>query len=80
MAARINGAHAKDIRDKIKTSQLVNRLQDNALAEQEFLTPGQIKSIETLLDRVVPRLKAIEHSGTGEDGAIVFQTVYETRK
>jgi len=80
MAARINGAHAKDIRDKIKTSQLVNRLQDNALADQEFLTAGQIKSIETLLDRVIPRLKAIEHSGTGEDGSIVFQTVYETRK
>ena len=77
MAARINGAHAKDIRDKIKTSQLVNRLQDNALADQEFLTAGQIKSIESLLDRVIPRLKAIEHSGTGENGEFIFRIAFD---
>lgn len=64
MAARINGAHAKDIREKIKASQLVNRLQDNALAEVEFLTPGQIRSIETLLDRVIPKLSAVQHEGS----------------
>ena len=77
MAARINSAHAQDIRDKIKTSQLVNRLQDNALAEEEFLTAGQIKSIETLLDRVIPRLKAVEHSGAGENGEFVFRIAFD---
>ena len=77
MAARINPAHERDIREKIKASQLVNRLQDNALAEKEFLTAGQIKSIETLLDRVIPKLQAIAHSGTGDNGEIIFRTVYE---
>jgi len=77
MAARINPAHERDIREKIKASQLVNRLQDNALAENEFLTSGQIKSIETLLDRVIPKLSAITHDGTGPKGEITFLTVYE---
>jgi hypothetical protein len=73
MAKRINGAHEKDIREKIKASQLVNRLQDNALAEKEFLSAGQIKSIETLLDRVIPKLQSVKHEGGGENGE--FQIV-----
>lgn len=77
MAKRLNGAHSEDIKLKIKTSQLVNRLQDNALADEEFLSQGQIKSIEALLDRVLPKLKSVEVSGTGEGGAILFKTVYE---
>lgn len=77
MAARINPAHERDIREKIKASQLVNRLQDNALAENEFLTRGQIASIETLLDRVIPKLQSIKHEGGGDNGEIIFRTVYE---
>jgi len=79
MAARLNGAHTKDIRDKIKTSQLINRLQDNGLAEKEFLTQGQIASINSVLDRVLPKMSAISHEGTGEAGEIIFRTVYETK-
>lgn len=79
MAKRINAAHEKDIREKIKASQLVNRLQDNALADQEFLTSGQIKSIETLLDRVIPKLQSVKHEGGGDNGEIIFRTVYEVK-
>ena len=63
MAARKQLYHPDEIKDKIKTSQLINRLQDNGLADKEFLTAGQVNSINSLLDRVVPRLKSIEHSG-----------------
>ena len=77
MAKRINAAHEKDIREKIKASQLVNRLQDNALADQEFLTSGQIKSIETLLDRVIPKLQSVKHEGPGEDGAFIMSFRFE---
>jgi hypothetical protein len=64
MAARTRKAlHADEIKRKIQTSQLVNRLQKNGLAKVEFLTAGQILSINSLLDRVIPRLKAVEHSG-----------------
>lgn len=80
MAARKQLFHPDEVKKKIQTSQLINRLQDNGLADEEFLTAGQIASINSLLDRVVPKLKAIEHSGQGENGEIIFQTVYETKK
>lgn len=79
MAKRKQLFHPEEVRKKIQTSQLINRLQTNALAKEEFMTPGQIASANSLLDRVVPKLKAIEHSGTGEDGEIVFQTIYEKK-
>lgn len=65
MAARINAAHKSQTREKIQTSQLVNRLQDNAMGKVE-LTPVQVRSIEVLLKKSLPDLSAIEH--TGEDG------------
>lgn len=80
MAARKNTKISEEVKKKIQTSQLINRLQKNALAEDEIMTAGQIASANSLLDRVVPKLKAIEHSGQGENGEIIFQTIYETKK
>jgi hypothetical protein len=80
MAARTRKKlHQEEIKQKIQAGQLINRLQDNAMAETEFLTQGQISSIITLLDRVIPKLKAVEHTGDGENGEIVFRTIYETK-
>jgi len=76
MAARKQLFHPDEVKKKIQASQLLNRLQENALSEQETMTPGQIKSAETLLDRVVPKLKAIEHSGQVE-ATILRKTIYE---
>lgn len=67
MASRKQLYHPEEIKEKIKTSQLINRLQDNGLADKEFLTPGQVASINSLLDRVVPRLKNVEVSGDPEN-------------
>ena len=77
MAARKQLWHPDEVKKRIQTSQLINRLQNNALAEEEFLTAGQIKSIETLLDRVVPKLKAIDHSSSDGTMTPVFTTIYE---
>ena len=79
MAARKNTAISDEVKKKIQTSQLINRLQKNALADVEIMTTGQIASANALLDRVLPKLKAIEHSGQGENGEIIFQTVYEAK-
>lgn len=79
MAARKQLFHPDEVKKKIQTTQLINRLQKNGLADEEFLTQGQIASINSLLDRVVPKLKAVELSGQGENGEIVFQTVYEAK-
>lgn len=78
MAARKNLRHAEEIKQKIQASQLINRLQMNALADEEFMTPGQIASANSLLDRVVPKLKAVEHSG--EVGVTINRrTIYEKK-
>ncbi len=63
MAARKQLFHPDEVKQKIKTSQLINRLQENALSKKEVLTRGQIDSIKALLAKTVPDLKAVEHSG-----------------
>lgn len=72
MAARKQLFHPDEVKQKIQTSQLINRLQENALSKKEMLTRGQIDSIKTLLAKTVPDLKAIEH--TGKDGGPVAVT------
>jgi hypothetical protein len=59
MAARKDLHHTAQVREKIQTSQLINRLQDNAIGE-ENMTAGQIRSAEILLRKSVPDLQAIE--------------------
>lgn len=64
MAARKHQAHHSAVRERIKVSQLLNRLQKNALGELDPpLTRDQIKCIEVLLAKAIPDLKAVEHSG-----------------
>lgn len=69
MAARKQLFHPDEVKQKIRTSQLINRLQENALSKNETLTRGQIDSIKTLLAKTVPDLKAVEL--TGADGGPV---------
>lgn len=73
MAARLNRAHQDDVRLKIKTSQLVNRLQAYALAEIDPVTEepveidqGRLRAIEVLLKKSLPDLTST--ALTGPDG------------
>ena len=75
MAARLNKAHQDDVRLKIKTSQLVNRLQDFALDGVDPKTggpveidAGRLRAIEVLLRKSLPDLSAVTLSGAGENG------------
>jgi hypothetical protein len=77
MARRKQLFHPEEVKKKIQTTQLINRLQKNALSDEEIMTPGQIASANSLLDRVVPKLKAIEHSGDGDNGELVLRIVKE---
>ena len=75
MAIRKKLTHDTETRAKIKTSQLVNRLQDNALGKIE-LTKDQIRSIEILLKKTLPDLSAID--GTMEHkGEIIARVVFK---
>ena len=66
MAARIRKHHQDEVRARIQTSQLVNRLTDHALGDTE-LSATQIKAIEILLRKSIPDLSAVELSGDAEN-------------
>ena len=76
MAARLNLKHADDVRLKIQTSQLVNRLQDFAFGKPDpktgkpqELDPVRLKAIEILLRKSLPDLSSVRSKGcvTGRD-------------
>jgi len=69
MAARITLAHKAQVRERIQTSQLINRLQASALGEVE-LTQTQLKSIEILLRKTLPDLSTVTIEGN-EDRPLV---------
>ena len=69
MAARLRSRHQDEIREKIKASQLVNRLTNCALGEVE-LTAQQLKAIEILLRKSLPDLSAVSIEGSGDNGEI----------
>lgn len=50
--------HQDDVRAKIQTSQLVNRLTDHALGDTE-LSQTQVRAIEILIRKTLPDLQAI---------------------
>lgn len=58
MAERLRKTHQDDVRTKIQTSQLINRLQDHALGTIE-LTVSQIKAIEVLIRKTLPDLSQV---------------------
>lgn len=62
MAIRKTLSHDTRTREKIQTSQLINRLESHAFGSVE-LTPTQVKAIEVLLKKTLPDLQAIQHSG-----------------
>ena len=62
MAARLRKLHQEDVRAKIQTSQLINRLESHALGDLE-LSATQIKAIEVLIRKTLPDLSAVELSG-----------------
>lgn len=59
----LGSRHQDDVRKKIQTSQLINRLQDHALSEEGELSPSRLKAIEILLRKSLPDLSAVEVTG-----------------
>lgn len=64
MAARTNLRQQASTRAAIQTSQLVNRLQDFALAKEGVeIDAGRLKAIEVLLRKSLPDLSTVTHTG-----------------
>lgn len=68
MPARLHRFHTEDIRLKIQASNLIVRLQRHVDGEVE-MSATQVRAAEALLDRSVPKLSQIQH--TGADGGPV---------
>lgn len=62
MPARMRKLHQDDVRAKIQTSQLINRLENHALGKLD-LSQTQIKAIEVLIRKTLPDLSAVTLSG-----------------
>lgn len=69
MPARLNPRHSDMVRQKIQASILIDRLTKHAHGEIE-MTNSQIKAAEILLDRAVPKLSHVQHSGDDEQPLI----------
>jgi hypothetical protein len=65
MAVRKRLAHPEVVRQRIQTSQLVNRLTDHAHGHVE-MTSTQVTAALGLLRKSLPDLTAITHSGSIE--------------
>ena len=63
MAARKQLWHPDEVRKRIQTSQLINRLTDHALSPEPIMDASQVTAAIKLLGKVIPDMKAVEHSG-----------------
>lgn len=69
MAARTNKPlHDNRTKDRIRASQLLNRLTQFANGECE-LSPAQVQAAKIVIGKIIPDMKAVEVSGPG-GGAI----------
>lgn len=73
MAARLRAKHQDEIREKIRTSQLINRLENHVFGTVE-LSSSQVRGIEILLNKTLPNLQSTELKGS-EDNPLTITTV-----
>jgi hypothetical protein len=73
MAARINSpTHDARTRLKIKTSQLINRLQSFALGDEKIMmSSDQVRAALGLLKKTLPDLQSITLGGESEQPLVV---------
>lgn len=76
MATRKILSHDTQTREKIRTSQLINRLEKHAFGEIE-LTQTQVRAIEILIKKTLPDLASVELTGDKEN-PVALQLIKRT--
>lgn len=61
-ATKRNAMLITEARHKIRTTQLINRLQNHGLGKVE-MSPTQVRAVEILLKKSVPDLATVTHQG-----------------
>ena len=74
MAARLRPKHQDEVRDKIRASQLINRLQDHVFDKKKILHASQVNAALGLLKKCVPDLTNTQLS-TDPDNPLTVQIV-----
>lgn len=74
MAARLRSKHQDEIREKIRASQLVNRLENHVLGKAEMKTT-QVTAALGLLKKCVPDLSQVD--GAGDSGEHIVKIIHE---
>ena len=79
MAARIDRIHSERVRERIRLSQLVTRLQNNALGRNNVnMTQSQIDSAKFLIGKALgnpPEIKELTGAKGGPIEAVLFRAV-----
>lgn len=71
MAGRQPGfRHNETTRKKIKAKQLINRLVTHIMADEPILDASQVNATKVLLNKILPDLKAVEHSGDDQSPVV----------
>lgn len=78
MAARLNRLHSDSVREKIKVSNIIDRLEKHVSGEIE-LTPAQVTSARVLLDKSLASLTATELSGPNGDALTIKLVQYSDK-
>lgn len=73
MAARLNRKHQESVREKIRASQIVNRLENHVFGEVD-LSATQVSAALGLLKKCVPDLTAAQLSGP-EGGPVEIRSI-----
>jgi len=73
--------HDENTRKKIQAAQIINRLTAHVMSDEPIMDNSQVSAAKVLLAKILPDLKAHEHSGQEGDGSIgiTFKTVIERR-
>lgn len=84
MAARKQLWHPDEVKKKIQTSQLINRLTQHALSDEPIMDSSQVTAAVKLINKVVPDLSSVQqetkHGVTDEFAAFLEQIGTHGRK
>ena len=70
-ATKRNAMLIAEAREKIRTTQLINRLQNHALGTVD-MSPTQVRATEVMLRKRIPDLSSVSVAGDQEGGPVVI--------
>ncbi len=66
MAARKQRLHPEEVRKRIQTSQLINRLMSHVNSPTPLMDTSQVTAAAKLLNKVLPDLSAVSIGGNSD--------------